>query len=194
VLGSFLVEFVIGGKDDEPFFGNHVSEGVVHELLKGHRGVGKSEEHYRGFKEALVGDEGGLPLMSVFDSDIIVSPSDIKLSEHLGIPEFVNEVRDEGKGVGVTNHVFVDITVVLAGSESSVRLFDKEEGGSLGGIRGTDLSGCQIFVGERFRCSPFFRGKGIDFPYFGHEGFIEVNFVVIGSRGWQLVVGFFGEH
>jgi hypothetical protein len=46
-----------------------------------------------------------------------------------------------------------------------------------------DLSGCQVFVEKGFCRSPFLGGKGINFPYFGYKGFIEVDFVVIGSRG-----------
>jgi hypothetical protein len=128
--------------DDKPSFSDHVSEGVIYESLEGHGGVGKSEEHYCGFKEALVGDEGGLPLVSVFDSDIVVPPSNVELSECLGIPEFVDEVGDEGKGVGVTDRVFVDVMVVLAGLESSILLCDEKEGDSLGGVRRADLPGC----------------------------------------------------
>jgi hypothetical protein len=149
MFGSFLMKFVIGGEneevihiDDEPSFSDHVSEGVIHESLEGRGGVGKSEEHYRGFKEAFVGDEGGLPLVSIFDSDIVVSPSNVELSERLGVPEFVNEVGDEGKGVGVMDRVFIDVTVVLAGSESSILFLDEEEGSGLRGVRRADLSGC----------------------------------------------------
>jgi hypothetical protein len=118
--------------DDEPSFSDHITEEIVHEVLEGCRGVGKSEEHYHGFKEALVGDQGGFPLVSVFDSDIVVSPMNIELGEHLGILEFVDEVRDEGKRVGIMNRVFIDVSVVLAGLESSILLFTKKKGG-LGG-------------------------------------------------------------
>jgi hypothetical protein len=148
-FGSLFVEFVVRGEyekvvhvDDEPSFGNHVSERVIHETLEGCWEVGKSKKHYHGFEEAFVGDESGLPLMSVFDSDIIVPPSDVELGECFGIPEFVDEVGDERKGVGVADHVFINVTVVLAGSESSIIFLDKEERGGLGGIRWADLSGC----------------------------------------------------
>ena len=67
--------------DDEPSFGNHVLEGVIHESLECHWGVGKSKEHYRWFKEAFVHDEGSFPLMAVLDANIVVSPADVKLGE-----------------------------------------------------------------------------------------------------------------
>ena len=57
MFGSFLME---GGVreidkevvhvDDEPSFGDHVSEGVVHELLESSGRVGESKEHDCGFE------------------------------------------------------------------------------------------------------------------------------------------------
>jgi len=57
---------------------------------EGGRGVGEAKEHNGRFKEAFVGDEGGLPLMSVFDADVVVTPSDVKLSEDFGVSEFID--------------------------------------------------------------------------------------------------------
>ena len=87
-----------------------------------------------------MGDEGGFPLMSIFDSDIVVSPSDIKFGEDFHPLEFVDKVGDEGKRVCVTDSVFVDIAVVLIGSETTIFLFDKEERGRLWGVRGANFS------------------------------------------------------
>ena len=91
-LGAFLMEGGVGGVDekiihidDEPSFGNHVMEGVVHESLEGGGGVGEPEEHNGGFEEPFVSDKGGLPLVTVFDSYVVVPPPNIKLSEDLGI-------------------------------------------------------------------------------------------------------------
>ena len=78
-----------------------------------------------------MGDEGRLPLVTVLDPYVVVPPANVKLGEHFGISEFVYEVGDEGKGVSIANGVFVDIAVVLAGTESTIFLFDKKEGGGL---------------------------------------------------------------
>ena len=72
--------------DDEPSFGNHVTERVVHEPLEGGGGVGKPKEHDSGFEESFMGDEGRFPLVAIFDSYIVVSPSNVELSEDFGIP------------------------------------------------------------------------------------------------------------
>ena len=80
--------FFIRGEDkevvhinDEPSFCDHVSEGVIHELLEHCWGVGESKAHYSWFKEALMCDKGSLPLVAIFDADVVVSPADIKLGE-----------------------------------------------------------------------------------------------------------------
>ena len=71
--------------DNEPSFGNHIAEGVIHESLECGRGVGETEEHDGGFEEPLMGDEGGFPLVSILDMDIVVSPSYIEFGEDFGI-------------------------------------------------------------------------------------------------------------
>ena len=72
--------------DNKPSIGNHVVERVIHETLEGGGGVGKSEEHYGWFEEPLMGDEGSFPLVAIFDSYVVISPSDVELGEDFGIP------------------------------------------------------------------------------------------------------------
>ena len=55
-------------------------------------GVDHAEEHNSGFIESPVGNESSFPLVSVLDSDIVISPLYVKLGEDLGIFEFVDEV------------------------------------------------------------------------------------------------------
>ena len=113
--------------DNEPSFSNHIVEGVVHEALEGGGGVGKSEEHYRGFKQSFMGDEGRFPLVAILDLYIVVSPPNIEFGEDLSVSQFIYEVGDKGKGVGVADGVLVDVAIVLAWTESSIFLFDEEE-------------------------------------------------------------------
>ena len=72
--------------DNEPSFSDHVAEGVVHEALEGGRGIGEPKEHHGWFEKAFVSDEGRFPLVTIFDSYVVVSPPDVELSEDLGIP------------------------------------------------------------------------------------------------------------
>jgi len=74
---SFSISGGVGGVDEEiihvddkPSLGNHISEGVVHELLKGGWGVHEAEKHHSWFEEAFVGNEGSFPLMAILDSNI----------------------------------------------------------------------------------------------------------------------------
>jgi len=101
LFGAFLMDSRVRREDEEvlhvdnkPFFGNHVSEGIIHESLKGGGGVGKSKEHDCGFKEAFVDDESCFPLVAVLDMNIVVSSMNIKFGENLGIFKFINEVGD----------------------------------------------------------------------------------------------------
>ena len=98
-LGAFAVGFFVRGEDkevihinDKPSFGDHVTEGVIHEPLKHGGGVGEPEEHYCRFEEAVVCDKGGLPLVAILDADVVVPPADVKLSKQFSIFEFVNKV------------------------------------------------------------------------------------------------------
>ena len=88
----FLVEGGVGGVnkevvhvDDEPSFSNHVAEQVIHEVLEGGGRVGESKEHDSGFEQPLMGDEGCLPLMAIFDSYIVVSPMNVEFDEDFSI-------------------------------------------------------------------------------------------------------------
>ena len=85
-------------------------------------------------------DEGRLPLVAVLNPNIVVPPTNIEFGKMTSIFQLVHKVRDEGKGVGVTSGMFVEVVVVLARAEFAVLLFDKEEGGHLGGVGGVDLS------------------------------------------------------
>ena len=87
-----------------------------------------------------MGNEGSFPLMPVFDLDIIVSPSDVKLGEDFCPLEFIDKVRNEGERVCVTDGMFVDIAIVLTGSEAAIFLFDKEERGRLWGVGGANFA------------------------------------------------------
>ena len=125
--------------DNKPSLSDHISEGVIHESLECSGGVVKTEEHDCGFEEPLVGNESHLPPVSIFNVNIVVSPSNVELGKVLGIFELVNKVGDEGEGVCVTDGMFVQIAVILAGEEFPILFFDKEEGGGLRGVGGTDF-------------------------------------------------------
>ena len=179
LLSSFFVIFVVVGVDkevihvnDEPSLCDHISEGIGHESLKSGGRVGHAEEHYSGFIEASVGDEGGFPLVAFLDSDIVISPLYIKLGEDLGIFKFVNEVGNQGEGVCILDSMTIEISVVLARSEASILFLYKEERRSLGGLGQTNFPRAKVFVDELIYCLSFLDREGIEFSYLWDEGFI----------------------
>ena len=127
--------------NDKPSFRDHIVKGVIHEVLESGRGIGETKEHHSGLEESFMSNEGSFPLMSIFDLDIVVSPSDIELGEDFCPLEFINEVRNERKRVCITDSVFIDVAIVLTGSEATVLLFDDEERGCLWRVRGVNFSG-----------------------------------------------------
>ena len=113
--------------NDEPSFCNHVPEGGFHEGLEGGWGIALPEEHDQRFIEAIGGSECGLPFISFLDADVVISPSNVHLGEIFHSFQFVDEGGDEGKWVCVFNHVFIEISIVLAGVEPSIFLLNEEE-------------------------------------------------------------------
>ena len=99
--------------DFKPAFCDHIGKNVVHECLERGWGVAKSEEHYSGFKESKGGDECSFPLICLLDSDVVVSPSDVKLSEQGGIFHVIDEFRNKWQGVCVSNCVRIQVPIVL---------------------------------------------------------------------------------
>ena len=89
---------------------------------------------------SFVGNEGSVPWMPVFDSDSVVSPSNVKLGEDFCSLEFIDKVRNEGERVCIMDGMFIDIAIVLTGSEATIFLFDKEERECLWGVRGANFA------------------------------------------------------
>ena len=126
-----------------------------------------------------MGDESGFPLMAIFNAAIVISPLDIKLSEESGILELVNGVRDKGKGIGIANSMFVQVAIVLTGTESFIFLFNEEKRRCLRRVRGMDLSAVKVFLKEVFHGFSFVGGEGIYFSNLRGERIIEVDFMVV---------------
>ena len=76
-------------------------------------------------------DEGCLPLMTIFDVNIVVPPVNVKLGKVVSVFQLVHEVRDEEKGVGIAGGMFIEVAVVLAGVEFSILFLNEEERGGL---------------------------------------------------------------
>ena len=112
----FGVGYEVGGSDEEiihiddkPPFSDHVSEQVIHELLECSRGIKKAKEHDGRFKESFVYDKSHLPLVAIFDADIVVPSVNIKFGKMTSVFQLVNKVGDERRGVFIMGSVFIKI-------------------------------------------------------------------------------------
>jgi hypothetical protein len=102
ILGIGVDEYIVH-VHNHPSFSDFFFKDGVHHGLKGGGRVGKTKEHHGWFEKTLVGDEGRLPLVSVFDLYIVISPSYVYLGKELGAFEFIEEIGDSGEGVGVSD-------------------------------------------------------------------------------------------
>ena len=117
--------------DRHPSLGDFSAEDHIHHHLKGGRGIGQSKEHDCRFEEPFWGKERRFPFVSLFDTDIVVSPTYIEFSEEGATGKAVNGLGNEGRHVAVLLSPSVDGSVVLDRTELSVFLFDKEEVGGV---------------------------------------------------------------
>jgi hypothetical protein len=178
---------------NHPSFPDVFLENRIHHSLEGGGGVGETKKHYRRFEKTFISDEGGLPLVSIFDSDVIVSPSYVYFGEIFCSFEFIEEVGDSGKRVGVADRGFVELSVVLAGAEGSVLLFDKEERGGLRGKGMADISFLEVVFGKRVEFAVLSRGEAVNFSPLGFESGFEIDVMIPGSRSGEASGGFFVE-
>ena len=88
---------------------------VIHHCLEGGQAVGQAKEHDQGFEEASIRPEGGLPLVSLFDPYIVISPSYVQLCEVLGfiVRDPVDDIWDKGEWIGIFHHHRVKLSVIL---------------------------------------------------------------------------------
>jgi len=56
-----------------------IRENVVHESLKGYRSIGKTERHYRPFKQSITCSKSSLPFITISNVNQIVSMAKIYL-------------------------------------------------------------------------------------------------------------------
>ena len=179
----------------EPSFSQFFLEDGVHHGLEGCRGVSESKEHYVWFEQSLIGDEGCFPLVSVFDSDVVVAPSDVELREEFCSFYSRDKLGDEWEWVAVLYCPFINLPIVLHWPELSVFLFDKEEGRCVGAFRRFDVSLFQMFVHEFGECFLFCLGQGVDLSRDCRGGSVfEFNCMIPQAGTWEALQLFLSEY
>ena len=76
-------------------FSDHVSENMIHEGLKNAGGIAESEEHNSWFKKFKRDDECSFPLIFLMNTDVVVTPANVKFSEVSGVLHAINKFRDK---------------------------------------------------------------------------------------------------
>ena len=76
--------------DLKPLFSNHVSEDVIHKHLESGWGIAETKEHDCWLKKTKGGNKSGFSLVFLVDVDVVITPSDIELSEECGLLHVVN--------------------------------------------------------------------------------------------------------
>ena len=100
----------------EPSLSDLLTEDRVHHGLKGSGRVGEAEEHDCGFEQSFVSEEGCLPLITFFDSDIIIAPADVEGCEESAAAEAVDDLQDEWGYIAIPDSPLVNGSVVLNGA------------------------------------------------------------------------------
>ena len=79
----------------------HVGKDAIDKALECSRGVSETERHYQPLEGAIVGAEGGLPCVSVNDTDQMIRMPEIKLGVDLSSAWGFEQVGGMGKWVSV---------------------------------------------------------------------------------------------
>lgn len=143
-------------------FGDEIREYGVHEGLESSGGVGETEEHDLRFEETLVGGESSFPFIAFLDSDVVVTPSYVELGEVARSLQSVDDVSDQGEWVAILDCVLVETSIVLDKAERSILLFDEEDGGSNGGLGGTNQTTLEVLLEKAVQFYLFVRREGVD--------------------------------
>ena len=106
---------------------DQVPQNVVHHGLEGGWRVGEAKEHDRWFEESPVRPKGCLPLISLLDPDIVVTLSNIKFSEVLGVLHFVDELLNQRQWILVLDCPFIEFAIILYRAQRIISLLDEEE-------------------------------------------------------------------
>ena len=118
--------------DGDITFVNQLSKDEVHHGLKGSRGIRKAKKHDHGFKQAAIGFEHCLPLVTISNMYVVVSPSDVQLrkecrSATVHSRESIHKFSYQWERGGVSYSDCVEFLVVLYRAEVTVLLLDKKE-------------------------------------------------------------------
>jgi hypothetical protein len=122
--------------DNEMAFIDKVGKDGVHKGLKGRWRVTKAEGHDEWFEETERAFEGCFPFVTFSNTNVIVTPADVKLCEVAGALEFIDEFGNKGKRSGILDCNIVEGAIVLNRTEGAASSFGNEKERDSKGRRG----------------------------------------------------------
>lgn len=108
---------------------NQICKDRVHKRLEGSGRIGEAEVHNTRLKQSSVHNEHCLLLVCFLNSDIIISPPDVKLREDFCLHQAVNDIGSERQQVAIFDRDGVELPVILYKAEFSIFLLDEEDRG-----------------------------------------------------------------
>jgi hypothetical protein len=99
--------------------------------------------------------------------NIIISSTDIKFHEVLGVLKGVDKVGDKWWWIAILLGDVVQSSIILDGVKSSIFLLDKEERGSHWRIRYMDSTSMKVFINEGIELS-MLMGQSIELTFECH--------------------------
>src|SRR6266404_9259777 len=128
------------------------------------------------------------------DTNVVVSPTNVKLGEVAGIMQLVNEVRDERERSGILDSDIIKTVIVLYRAEFAILLVNKEEGTGHGQLGRVDITTTKVVRNIIFQGSGFTRSEAIDrtFPKCGARD--KINDMIPRLVLWETMGRLFAEY
>ena len=167
---------------------------MVHERLESGWSITEPKEHDGRFKESKRSDECSFPLVFFVNTNVVESPSDIKLGEYHQVLHVVNQFGNKRQGVGIADSMGIQVPIILARAKRTIFLCYKEKGSGLWGLGWNNSSGLKVFIDEHLACLLFLWVERVYLDDLWDERGFKVNGVVIWSVGRKDIVGIFREH
>src|SRR5882762_5540340 len=167
--------------DNKMAFIDKVGKDGIHKGLEGRWCVTKAEGHDEWFKEAKGAFEGCFPFVTFANTDVIVTPADVKLCEVARALEFIDEFGDKGKRSGILDCNIVEGAIVLNGTKGATASFgDEEERDSQWRCRRANVSFLQVVVDVFFESEVLSRSETVDATFLHSVIGFEINRVMPG--------------
>ena len=94
-------------------FHNKVLKDLICHCLEDRRTVCKAKEHHQWFEQSMTHPKCSFPLITLFHSHILISPSHIQLCEVLCTMKLTHKVQNETKGVAILDSHCIKGMIIL---------------------------------------------------------------------------------